>query len=49
MTHKKTITVKKNYNLKNKKHIKRENGWIRIHPTHTWAENVHPNLTINNI
>lgn len=42
MTHKKTITVKKNYNLKNKKHIKRENGWIRIHPTHTWAENVHP-------
>ena len=43
MTHKKTITEKNYYR------IKRENGWIHIHPTHTWAENVHPNLTINNI
>ena len=26
-----------------------KNGWIHIHPTHTWTDNVRPNLTINNI
>lgn len=49
MTHKKTITLKKNYNLKNNNHIKEKTGgFTSTRLTHGQKMSTQ-NLTINNI